>query len=921
MVFHKIFSTKYDSWLNLEKAIESLPTSNDRGEVFEQFVYLYFSLNQNYYQISEIYREKEIPLAHKEKLKLEKTDYGVDGIFIKTDGTYTVYQVKFRSNKGVPTVRELSTFWTEGEYADYRCIIANCEDLPKVSQKKSGSMQILARDFDKLDDSFFENLVKIYNGSKPIKPKTAEPDPHQDRMIKNIVAGFNNNDKGKLIAACGIGKTLVSLWSIEKLLSKKILFLAPSLALIKQTLAEWSKHTQNRFSYLCVCSDASVKLEQEQDIADLDISEVDFPVTTDPEIISKFMLQENKFSVIFSTYHSVGAIANAMNSNEFEFDIVIFDEAHRTAGTKNSEMFGLALSNSKIRSKKRLFMTATERIIRPWIKNRSEQANQPVFSMDDEAVYGSVFDRYTFGEAIEDGVISDYRVIITAIDSKEVSNLIERNRLVSEDISSNENITAENLYKQIVLAKTIEKFNIKKTITFHSSVKRAKNFINGASNVNFDLKTLLEQVSPDVNLVNHYFSSVDGNMSAGERNTRLKSFENSSIGIISNARCLTEGIDVPLIDSIYFVDPKNSLVDIVQACGRALRKPRSQSTKGYSLFIVPVIIEENTDLNNLDDDLFETVHNVIQALRDQDERLADWIDSINIGVARGNVGSGLSSGPIQIFLPQQFDLQSFAESIELRIAEFNRDPLIHSSSREIVRRSTQTKSFMPLGDYAYDTYLKNLVKPTINKFKNDLDELDTEALKVNHNNISHTLRVGLIEKIDNEKYRLTSKGKQFKHDEISFEEIMKESMLNFESKIAEGLYPYRTILKVLLEIKKFNYLEFLYGLYTIPNSSEKSLIDSINKIKEIRNLYPNLDILSQQNKENVLNILNDKYDVTFSFDEAWGSTTTKNKFLYFKNHLKLFKDITVQGDQISLEDKNKETIEKLLKSFDHTIPK
>ena len=915
MAFHKIFSTKYDSWIALEKEIELLPTPNERGEVFEQFVYLYFLLHKDYYQISEIYREKDIPLKHKEKLKLEKTDYGVDGIFVKTDDTYTAYQVKFRTNREMPTVRELSTFWTEGEYADFRCIVANCDDLPKVSQKKSGSIQILAREFEKLKSDFFTNLVKLYNGSKPVKSKPAQPDIHQDRMIRHIVEGFKSHDRGKLIAACGIGKTLVSLWSIEELKSKKILFLAPSLALIKQTLEEWSQHTKNHFSYLCVCSDASVNLEREQDIADFDTSEVDFPVTTDPNIILKFMMQKNEFSIIFSTYHSVDAIANAMSSNKFEFDIVIFDEAHRTAGTKNSEMFGLALSNSNIRSKKRLFMTATERIIRPWIRHRAEQVNQSVFSMDDELVYGPVFDRYTFGEAIEDGVISDYRLIITAIDSHEVSSLIKRNRLLTEDTSSNENVTAENLYKQLILCKAMEKYNLKKTITFHSSVKRARNFINGASNVNFDLKDLFQQISSSVNLDDSYFSSVDGTMSAGDRNSGLRSFENSSIGIISNARCLTEGIDVPLIDSIYFVDPKNSLVDIVQACGRALRKPRSQSTKENSFFIVPVIIDENTDLNNLDNDLFETVHNVIQALRDQDERLADWIDNINIGVARGNSGSAISSGPIQIFLPQKFDLQSFANSIELRIANFNRDPASHSNTRRIVRSSTHEKSFMPFGDYGHDTYLKKLVTPTINKFRSDSDELDSDTIKINHNNISHTLRVGLIEKTKNGKYRLTSKGKQFKKGHVSFNEVMKESMLNFESKIATDLYPYRTILKVLLEVKQFNYLEFLYGLYTIPDSSKNSLEDSIKIIKEIRSLYPNLGILSTQNKKNVLNILNEKYGVTFSYDEAWGSTTAKNKFLYFKNHLGLFEEITIQNDEIILEEKHRDYIEKLLESL------
>jgi predicted helicase len=907
--FHKLFSIRYDSWASLEKEIEALTTPNERGAVFEQFVYRYFLLHQDYYQISEVYPEKEIPPNYKEVLKLEKTDYGVDGIFVKKDGTFTAYQAKFRTNRGTPTVRELSTFWTEGEYADYRCIIANCEDLPEVAQKKSGSIQILARDFDKLDSEFFDNLQRMYEGSKPVKPKPAEPDKYQIRMIERIVEGFKTSDRGKLIAACGIGKTLVSLWTVENLESKKILFLAPSLALIKQTLEEWDRHSKTGFSYLCVCSDASVKLEREQDIADFDISEVDFPVTTDSKIILDFLNKDTPLSVVFSTYQSLDAISEAMQGNDFEFDITIFDEAHRTAGTKNSEMFSLGLDNSKIRSKKRLFMTATERIIRPWIKIRAERIKETIFSMDDETIYGKVFDRYTFGEAIEENVISDYKLVITAIDSKEVFNLIEKNRLIQDSGEEEDNITAENLYKQIVLSKAIEELGIKKTITFHSSVKRARNFINGASNVNFQLEDVLKQTT-NVQPPDFCFSSVDGTMSAGNRNSILREFENSSLGVVSNARCLTEGIDVPIIDSIYFVDPKSSIVDIVQACGRALRKPRGKQ-KGDSYFIIPVILDENESIADLDDERFETIHNVIQALRDQDERLADMIDSINIGVASGKGGSSFPTDTIQINLPKKFDLEKFSNAIQLRIATVNGEPTVREK-REVIRRSKNVKTFMPFGDYGFDTYLNNLVNPTIEKFKNADIQLTPDEIKVNHNNVSHTVRVKLIEKLESNKYQLTELGKDFKSGKISFEEIFRNSMLNFHSKEVDDLLPYRTIMEVLLIAKKINFIEFLYGLYTIPDSTEESFEEALGIITEIRTKYPNLSILSRPNKEKVLDELNKKYGKEFSYDEAWGSTTSKNKYLYFKNHLDLFDEIKIDGDEIILEEKGHESIKKLI---------
>jgi len=572
----------------------------------------------------------------------------------------------------------------------------------------------------------------------------------------------------------------------------------------------------------------------------------------------------------------------------------------------------VCLIKARLGAKKRLFMTATERIIRPWVQQRAEQANQTVFSMDDESVYGRVFDRYTFGEAIQDGVICDYKLVITAIQSSDVANLIDKNRLITEDTSSNQHMTAENLYKQIILCKAIQEYNLRKTITFHSSIQRARNFINGASNTNPSFQNILSQGWPVIKLENSSFSSIDGQMSAGDRNIRLREFEKSSIAVISNAKCLTEGIDLPMIDSIYFVDPKNSLIDIVQACGRALRKPRTNTGKGDAYFIVPVVISDETDVNEMDDSVFETVHNVIQALRNQDERMADWIDQINIGAARGGGSSKFLGGPIIINLPSQFDFQSFVDSIQLRIARINREPSIgFREEREVVRRSSFTKSFMPFGDYSHETYLNQLVSPTIKKFEGENDELSPNEIKINHNNISHTLRVGLIEKT-NGNYKLTELGRNFKNEHITFQDVMKKSMLNFESKLAENLFPYRTILKVLLRIKKFNYIEFLFGLYTLNDSSTESLEESIKIIKEIHEQLPNISILSNENKKNVLDNLNKKYGFQFTFDEAWGSTTPKNKFGYFKNHLNLFDEITLKGDEILLEETGNKNIEDLV---------
>ncbi|MGC1177296.1 MAG: DEAD/DEAH box helicase family protein, partial [Candidatus Saccharimonadales bacterium] len=638
--YHHLLHKTYTRWSDLEQAIEPIVSTEEKGEVFEQFVYLYLTLRKDYYQIDKLYRAKDIPAALREKLQLELTDYGVDGVFILTDGTIAAYQAKFRSNRGTATVRELATFWAEAAQADHKFVIANAATLPTPAGKHGSS--ILADTFDALDADFLAALQVLATTTKQPVLVKATPDAHQTRMIEKTVQGFKAHDRGKLIAACGAGKTLTSLWIIEQLEATTVLILVPSLALIKQTLEAWATHKNQQFSYLCVCSDQSVVDAKELDYGEYEVSEVDFPVTTDPAVVQKFLQSSAQRKYVFSTYQSTSAVAEA--AHDSTFDLVIFDEAHRTAGQKDGSVYSLALNDEHITAKKRLFMTATERLVQPWIIDRAAEEDRVVFSMDDTAVYGELFDRYTFGEAIQDGVIADYKILLTAVTASEVEGLIQDNRLlVAEGDTDERLLTAENIYKQVVLQKAMKQYGITKAITFHSSVKRAKAFVNGSGNESLRLDDLYPTIWPEIGDRERYFDYVDGSMPAGLRKQKLREFERSQLGILSNARCLTEGIDVPVIDSVYFVDPKTSLVDIVQACGRALRKSRTDTTPKTAYFIVPIILGDDDTAEALEQSKFETLLKLVQALRGQDERMADWIETINLGHVKGRGGGGRSS--------------------------------------------------------------------------------------------------------------------------------------------------------------------------------------------------------------------------------------------------------------------------------------
>ncbi len=912
MTYNKILKTKYKSWAELEKIIESQTTTYQKGELFEEFIFAYLTINQQLYQIKEVYRQKDIPKNYRKQFKFSTTDTGVDGLMILQNGQSASYQVKFRTNRNKPSYDELAKFWVEGQHTDWNYTIANCYAITNLVKKQTKHLQILVNEFEVLDNSFFEELYQLTNFQIIRKNIFKNPFVFQNEIITDVIKGFENSDKGKLIAACGTGKTLVALWITEKMKTTSVLFLAPSLALIKQTLDEWTKESKETFDFQAVCSDKTVF---DTDEGDISASDFNVPVTTNSNEIIKFLeVKTNNKKVIFSTYQSLQVLSEATQQTNFTFDLIVFDEAHRTAGTKESSFFSLALENQFIKAKKRLFMTATQRLIKPFIKKRAEEENLVVFSMDDENTYGKVFHEYNFGKAIEQKVIADYKIIIAGIEEKDLFEWISLNKdLVTIDAQDETN--ANTLFTQILVAKAIKEYPIKKIISFHSSVKNAKLF-SGESTFSLPLNDVIVSLNKDISKENLYISHINGTMPTGVRKEILDDFKHSELGIISNARCLTEGVDVPVIDCVYFVDAKNSLIDIVQACGRALRKPQNvQKEEAY--FIVPLLISENMqseDIFNLHN--FEMLYSIVQALREQDDRMEEWIDEININVVKGKTNKGKYTKskfhPITINLPKQFDLQDFEEKLYLKVAEINKKSsyILGKTYGKTERKSSFKRIFKTLGDYSITSYEEKLVNPTIDKFGKENDTLTSPFLKINHNNVSHTSRLGLI--MPNAKnYELTPLGKKYFKKEIVFEEIFKRQLLRYSNILEENdntrlLFPYRTCLKILLETKKLSFVEFAFAVYTIFDSSEDSVKQAIADITFLREHYPNLSVLNEANQSQILAELNEKFKTDFTQTDIWSKKTTiNNQFIYFRNHLAIFKDFIEIDEAISITNQTK----------------
>ena len=549
-----------------------------------------------------------------------KTDIGIDLICIGYDNKITAVQAKAYNPSSSISKPDIDSFITasNSDLFSYRLLIGTTNKIGKnakaiIDNEKRIPFQTHL--LTNLEESKFVEICKSSTQKKRFN-EIYKPLPHQNEAINRTVNYLKNNNAGQLIMACGSGKTLTSFWISEKLKAKKILFLAPSISLLSQTLNVWLKNTKNQNkNFFVVCSDITAgKAELDEFVSDFD-----FPSTTNSMEISNFLKSEKEY-VIFSTYHSSKVVFKEAIKKNINFDITICDEAHRLTGNVDKD-YGVVLNN-KFPTKNKLFMTATPRIIPYGIKKAAEQRELNLISMDDQSLFGSVIYELTFGDAIEKKLLADYKIVVTGISNNELNK--------KEFVKYNDKtIDIATFAKAVTLKKVLKKYKLNKAITFHSFVKSARTFS--------DLLNYLK--------LNSNFISGEHNIR--ERKQILKKLESNKneIEIIANARVLSEGIDLPELDSISFIDPKSSVTDIVQAVGRAIRASKDKKKIGY--IILPIYLEENIG--------FETVYKTIIAMRSHDARMAEELDRFRI-----QLGNGVNLSNIKI--PNLvFDLPSYVD--------------------------------------------------------------------------------------------------------------------------------------------------------------------------------------------------------------------------------------------------------------------
>ena len=630
-------------------------SEKEKGDLFEELTKAYLILEPRYAcKLKHVWLGREIPQAVAKKLKLPSTDYGIDIVAETLSGEFWAVQCKYRqdSNQSL-TFGALSTFQALAfgvcQGFSYGLVCSTTERFSHVLKGQDRIGFCSLDDWQSLDADFFKRL-RAHLAHKPTTLKPLKPRPHQKTAIADGVEHFiqAKASRGKLIMPCGSGKSLTAYFLAQEIGAKRILIAVPSLSLIRQTLKVWLRETlANRqdVDWICVCSDESAGRVDRDDVAVLR-QDLGVPCLTDSEKISAWLKKKPKgLQVVFTTYQSGESLSEAARSAGVRFDLGIMDEAHKTVGDGKS-LFSHLLHDGNLPIRRRLFMTATER--------RYAGKSDEVVSMDDPAIYGDTFHLLSFKRAMEfdPPILSDYKIISICVSREEVAKLIRKNVFLKPDKGPwSKDVEADMLASLIALRKAMSKHPIRHAVSFHRSIQRAEVF-----KIHNDAFT---QIAPEFGDLATYH--VSGATPTGTRSRIVSDFARSERALITNARCLTEGVDVPGIDCVLFADPRRSAVDIVQAVGRALR-PSQGKECGY--VIVPILHDENATPEDIfGSESFKEILSTLRSLAANDERIVEYFRAVSEG--RKTTSRGVSFD-IDERIAKNIDLAEFVREIELK---------------------------------------------------------------------------------------------------------------------------------------------------------------------------------------------------------------------------------------------------------------
>ena len=680
---------------------ENANTQYGKGRLFERLIRTYL-LEDPFYQkrFSEVYLWSEWAELRPE---FDGVDIGIDLVAQERDGGYCAIQCKCYAENTRIAKGDLDTFisasarepFTSRMFvdtgSDWSANVYRVLDGLQPPCQRISAADLASRPVD------WPDLSRETPEQLDYQQETFSLREHQKEAFDDVINGFKASDRGKLIMACGTGKTFTALRIAEEIagVGGRVLYLVPSIGLFSQAMREWAEQQTLPHRYIGICSDTKAGKTAE----DASILELEIPVTTDPAAIAEVLLKKEgevanlaceegvgevsnlayetredaaAMTVVFCTYHSLPIVEAAQDAGAPPFDMVLCDEAHRTTGIEDNDdktsPFVLIHDTDRIRAKKRLYMTATSRLYTEGAKAKAARHDIEVFSMDDPETYGPEFHRLPFSRAVEQDLLSDYKVVVLAMSEQDADAALQTYRT-----SGGSEININDATKIVGCWRALQNPERKSTddpeirpltraIAFTNTIAASKSLVKHWDGV---IESAVERL-PDEQRPHDFrceTEHIDGKDNALKRKSRIEWLKRDAEGvcrILSNARCLSEGIDVPALDAVLFMTPRNSHIDIVQAVGRVMRKAEG---KTYGYIVLPVAIPAGADPADVlnDNKRFASVWNVLRALRSHDDRLNAEINKIDLNnqqtdriIFSGFDGEGEGTGSLneeQLFLP------------------------------------------------------------------------------------------------------------------------------------------------------------------------------------------------------------------------------------------------------------------------------
>jgi len=677
-------------WSIIQDIRKKAYTEHDKGTRFERLICNYLKTSKKYeILLKEVWLWNEFPY----RKEFGGSDTGIDLVALTKDGHYWAIQCKCYADDTVINKAAVDSFLStssrqfvddnfEQQSFSSRLWFATNNKWGKNAKEAFENQNppaYIINSWDVADDETvdWDELDAGLFGATAVKKRKISPKKHQETALANAANYYKTHDRGKLIMACGTGKTYTSLCLVEQETQNKglILVLVPSIALINQTLNEWQSCAKHDIYPICVCSDSTASRLKDNDNADNPV-DLAMPASTNYYSVAQQLVNAKKqmegkegLIVVYSTYQSIDVIGKAQRflrgekveedkqeklfdafipeEHDFTFDYIICDEAHRTTGViingKDESSFTKVHDNSNVAGKHRLYMTATPRLYADNAKKRAEENSVVLCSMDNTDIYGEEIYRIGFGEAVEKDLLSDYKVLILTVrESTQLpADLLQAVQDKNQEINADDAVklvgVINALSKRVVpdpdIVKSVDPALMHRAVAFCSKISVSKVIANSFTNFGKSIQENFQEDAQEDTVI-ATAKHIDGSMNANERNELVNWLRNAPTDsnecrILTNVRCLSEGVDVPSLDAVIFLSKRNSQVDVVQSVGRVMRKAEG---KKYGYIIIPVIIPDEGDPNTILDnnDNYAVIWTVLNALRAHDDRFNAFVNKLEL---------------------------------------------------------------------------------------------------------------------------------------------------------------------------------------------------------------------------------------------------------------------------------------------------